>query len=112
MEEPDEPEVQPLEDIEQLDGGTPATYDDDDYSANPFGNGSANDGGALRFLGQITQVAPFLDLFDRSPTDNRLFLAICITLDLLLRIAVWLLIVGIVAFIAWKAVFPLPPIQQ
>lgn len=98
------------DELDKLDEQTPAAYTDDDYPE--FDTGGASDGGTLQFLGQLARVKPFIDLYNGSPTQNSIFRRICIASDYVIRLLVWALILAVVIFIAWKAIFPLPPIIQ
>lgn len=99
---PEEPEPSP---DESLPASYPATDDDDLPSLFPTG-----DGGTTRFLERLTRATPFLDLHERAGAvqDHVWRGRICFTLDLLVRLVVWVVMVSVVLAIAWKALAPLP----
>lgn len=87
----------------------PASYpvddDDDDGFVLP------GDGGSTRVLNRLLRASPFLDLHDRAGGDHPFRENICFAVDALIRLVVWLVLIGIVVAVAWKALAPLPSIS-
>jgi hypothetical protein len=97
-------------DVPQPDPGSPATYSDDKDQAADIGQDLA--GGSGRLLAKLLTSTPFMDLHDRVTAKGSLtlFKFICAALELMVRIVVVSLLIGIAACVAWKTLAPLPHI--
>lgn len=84
----------------------PAT---DDASFGPVG-----DAGTTGALAHLLRRTPFLDLHERagSPADHRFRGWLCFSLDFVVRLLIVVLILGIIAAVAWKTLAPLPNISS
>lgn len=70
----------------------------------------AQDAGATRALTRFIKTStPFRDLYAASDKQNKAFRGwLCFYLDLAVRLIAVLILLGIVAGVAWKAIGPLP----
>jgi hypothetical protein len=70
----------------------------------------AGEGGTAKALAKLLQQSPFLDLHERagSPADHRLRGGACFVTDFVLRLAVVVLLLAVIAAVAWRALAPLP----
>lgn len=91
----------------QPDPERPAAYPPDQDGLVP-----THDGGTTSLLAKFLSRSPFLDLHARALDidggEHRVRAAACFALDCLFRAVVVVLILGIVAGVAWKTLAPLP----
>ncbi|HEU5151577.1 MAG TPA: hypothetical protein VFU19_13825 [Iamia sp.] len=69
---------------------------------------AATDGGTTRALSQFLTISPCLDLYQRSGSSHRVLFGVCFALDLVIRLGATVLILAILAAVAWKTLAPLP----
>jgi hypothetical protein len=96
----------------QPDGKNPAVYPaSTDEKTAPLP--AAADGGTTRTLSWLLTTAPFTSLHQRAgePDKHRWRGWICFVTDYLLRLAVVVLLLAIVAAVAWKTLVPLPNLR-
>jgi hypothetical protein len=94
----------PEDDVPALDADEPGGFplvDDDDPQL-------PNDGGTTRVLTGLLRLSPFLALDDRAGGDHPKRRAFCFGLDLTFRLMVALLLLAVIAGIAWKTLAPFP----
>lgn len=100
------PEGEPPDEAAPVESGAgyPVT-DDDALAVTP-----QTDAGTTRALAKLLRASPFLDLHERAgnPTDHRFRGTVCFLLDLATRLVVVVLLLGVLAAIAWKTLAPLP----
>jgi hypothetical protein len=77
---------------------------------------TSQDGGATSLLARFLTLTPFLDLHERAlkiggrATDHRLRGTFCFFCDVIVRVVVVTLILGIAVGVAWKTLAPLPEV--
>lgn len=94
------------------DPSNPATFPATDSGDASRGLPRGSDAGATDFLAKFLTLTPFLDLHERalkvSGGEHAKRGGICFFSDFLVRTVVVVLILGLVVFVAWKALAPLP----
>lgn len=76
----------------------------------PLAIDPAVDAGATRTLFRLLSARPFSDLYQKVGAGNLKFRGwVCFVFDFLFRLAVILLLIGIIFAVAWKTFAPLPP---
>lgn len=98
--------VGPHEQAPTPDEDAPANFPADDVPALPV----ESDAGATRALASLLKLSPFLDLDERASGESAWRRRLCFALDLLVRLAVVVVLVGVIGAVAWKVLAPLPPL--
>lgn len=93
-----------------LDPNTPAVFPADDP---PAGAAPVNaDGGASWALAQLLQLRLFTELHKSAEGAGKWRAKICFAADFIVRVVVLLMLLAVIATIAWKTLAPLPPFWQ
>lgn len=102
---------QSAHDTPEPDENTPASYPAavEDQTA---GLPAEIDAGTTRALSRLLTATPFIDLHHKAGGDSAWRRRLCFTLDLLFRLAVYVLLLGIIALVAWKVLAPVPPLPS
>lgn len=111
--EPGGPDGRPTADnTPEPDANSPAGYVDD---LSGLGMPPQYDGGTTNFLSTLLFVAPFNDLHKRyeknkkgSPVRRRL----CFAMDILTRLVILALLLGIPIAVVWHILAPFPPFME
>lgn len=97
--------------VPQPDEDKPSAFADDPGDAM-----GAMAGGSARALSRLLKTHPFMDVYDRVARDTkdrntkalRALKVACATLDILFRLTAHLLLLAIIAAVAWKTLAPFP----
>lgn len=94
------------------DAAHPAAYPPEPADRAPVVPASA-DAGTTRALAALLKLSPFLDLHSHAGNveKHRLRGQVCFVLDLLVRLVVVALLLGVITAVAWKTLAPLPEIN-